>query len=73
MIALGGLAQMVERSLCMREVGGSIPSASNFLCMMVIVLSLLFLHIQACHMKLTSRTRGEIESFCLLSTYRHLF
>ncbi len=60
---------MVERSLCMREVGGSIPSASNSFCMMVIVLSLLFLHIQACHMKLTSRTRGETESFaCSLHT-----
>ena len=28
-IVSGGLAQMVERSLCMREVGGSIPSASK--------------------------------------------
>ena len=30
-IVSGGLAQMVERSLCMREVGGSIPSASKFI------------------------------------------
>lgn len=30
-IVSGGLAQMVERSLCMREVGGSIPSASKLI------------------------------------------
>ena len=29
-VYIGGLAQMVERSLSMREVPGSIPGSSNF-------------------------------------------
>jgi hypothetical protein len=36
----GRLAQLVERTLCMREVGGSKPPMSNFLHVFLIYLSI---------------------------------
>ena len=40
----GGVAQMVERSLSMREVPGSIPGASNSFCQCLVILTFFSLY-----------------------------
>ena len=58
----GGVAQVVERSLSMREVPGSIPGASNFFFFQLIYLYVYLLEIQI---------MNKAPSFIIILVFKH--